>query len=115
MQREAERLPTLACTIGGGNKDSEAKLERKTKELELADIVVAPSHFVANSLPSGQHKKTVILSPFGSPAQQLGKKECNSNGPLRVLFVGSMGQRKGLADLFKAVKLLNTACIELVV
>jgi glycosyltransferase involved in cell wall biosynthesis len=35
--------------------------------------------------------------------------------PLRVLFVGSMGQRKGLADLFSAMELLKGENIELVV
>ena len=39
----------------------------------------------------------------------------NSGKSLRVLFAGSMGQRKGLGDLFKAVKLLNRKDIELVV
>jgi len=35
--------------------------------------------------------------------------------PLRVLFAGSMSQRKGLGDLFEAIKLLNNNNIQLVV
>src|SRR5436190_530638 len=38
-----------------------------------------------------------------------------TGGPLRVLFAGSMTQRKGLADLFAAIKLLGRTDVELIV
>lgn len=120
MIEEAQRLPLWADTLGGGIKDSQKKLERKTRELELADIVIAPGKFVGDSLPAWASKKALIIAPFGSP--NIVKKIVDSTPkkndvrrPLRVLFVGSMGQRKGLADLFKAIKLLNNDAIELVV
>jgi len=115
MMEEAIRLPQWAITLGGGIKDSPAKLERKTKELELADIVVGPGSFVMNSLPEWAKQKTKIVSPFGSPISQKPQKQHNDNRPLRVLFVGSMGQRKGLGDLFAAMNLLHSKNIELVV
>ena len=37
----------------------------------------------------------------------------SEDGPLRILFAGSLSQRKGLADLFTAVKALNTRHLEL--
>ncbi|MDB5011330.1 MAG: group 1 glycosyl transferase, partial [Mucilaginibacter sp.] len=37
------------------------------------------------------------------------------NSKLRVLFAGSLSQRKGLGDLFSAIRLLNNPQIELVV
>ncbi|HKO81284.1 MAG TPA: glycosyltransferase family 4 protein, partial [Chitinophagaceae bacterium] len=43
------------------------------------------------------------------------RKDQVPNCPLRVLYVGSMGQRKGLGDLFAAMRLLNNPNIELVV
>jgi glycosyltransferase involved in cell wall biosynthesis len=97
--------------------DSPAKLERKARELELADLVVVPSRFVADSLPSWAEQKTRVLSPFGSPvpAAAPAPKAVDPSKPLRVLFVGSMGQRKGLADLFQAMHLLKGENIELVV
>jgi glycosyltransferase involved in cell wall biosynthesis len=118
MMEEAERLPRWANTLGGGIYDSTAKLERKTKELELADIVITPCQFVADSLPGWAKSKKKIISPFGSPKiikqeQESDKKRIHR--PLRVLFVGSMGQRKGLGDLFNAVRILNTSHLELVV
>ncbi len=119
MKQEAKRLPEWAATFGGGEVDSEEKLERKTQELQLADDVVTPGSFVKDSLPGWSANKRVIVSPFGSP--DTGTELQNAFGiinnakPLRVLFAGSMSQRKGLADLFEAVKLLNTKNIELVV
>ena len=117
MWEEAERLPRWKHTINYGLKDSAKKLERKTKELELADIVIVPSTFVYNSLPSWALNKRIVVAPFGTPhtTKEIPLKKQNSAKRLRVLFAGSMSQRKGLADLFEAVKLLNTASVELVV
>jgi glycosyltransferase involved in cell wall biosynthesis len=121
MEEEAERLPLWANTLGGGIIDSQAKLERKTRELELADVVVYPGKFVGDSLPGWAKQKKQIMSPFGSPhaTEIVNLKEKyrrgNKDRPLRILFAGSMGQRKGLGDLFAAMRLLNSDNFELVV
>lgn len=121
MMEEAERLPCWAGTLGGGISDSEPKLERKTRELKLADVVVCPGKFVGDSLPAWANKKKIIMAPFGSPdiTGIVNDKEPFSIGkkdrPLRILFAGSMGQRKGLGDLFAAMRLLNRKDFELVV
>jgi glycosyltransferase involved in cell wall biosynthesis len=117
MQEEATRLPHWAITLGGGIKDSAAKLARKTQELELADVVVTPSTFVRDSLPTWAREKPTIMVPFGSPTSlsaDLPTTAQRASRPLRVLFVGALGQRKGLGDLFEAVKLLNRPDLELV-
>jgi glycosyltransferase involved in cell wall biosynthesis len=44
----------------------------------------------------------------------LSEQTATADGPLRVLFAGSMGQRKGLADLFAAFKILKRKDVELV-
>lgn len=117
MQEEALRLPEWAKTLGGGILDSEAKLERKRKELELADIIVGPGSFVIDSLPQWSTDKIKIVSPFGSPKSnsEIILSTKNKDKPLRVLFVGSMGQRKGLGDLFEAINQLKGEPVELVV
>ena len=118
MTEEAERLPEWAPTLGGGISDSIEKLSRKDQELDLADMIVVPSDFVAKSLPQNVQARNVVIAPFGSPPSWEGDDRVRTekkNSPLRVLFAGSMGQRKGLADLFSAIKLLNTKNIELVV
>lgn len=118
MFEEAERLPNWVPTLGGGIRDSQAKLDRKTRELELADVVVGPGRFVLDSLPAWASSKQLIMSPFGSPefgSAEDTQEEKSLDKPLRVLFVGSLGQRKGLGDLFEAVKKLDSKKIELVV
>lgn len=117
LLEEAVRYPQWKGTLSGGISDSQEKLQRKTSELELADVVTVPSMFVASSLPEWAKDKKVIISPFGTPAapEHFIARPTTANRPLRVLFAGSMSQRKGLADLFEAIKLLNTKAVELVV
>lgn len=123
LERERERLPDWASTMGGlsGERDSEEKLARKDAELREAQLVVVPSRFVADSLPEWVDPSSVVVAPFGTPAAaRFEQRSDPTRGytprrPLRVLFAGSMGQRKGLADLFAAVALLDTASVELVV
>lgn len=114
---EAVRKPDWAFTLGGGINDSLDKLERKRKELELADTIVVASDFVRNSLPVWASKKKIIQSPFGTPVSstQIVTEKRNNHQKLRVLFVGSMTQRKGLSDLFDAMKLVDSSKVELVV
>lgn len=115
---EVERMPKWKKTLGGGIKDSPQKLERKSKELELADIIIGPAQFVMESLPQWAKLKKRIISPFGSPEiifRSEEKAESIDKRPLRILFAGSMGQRKGLGDLFEAMKLLKSRNVELVV
>jgi glycosyltransferase involved in cell wall biosynthesis len=118
LHEEAERLPAWRCTLGGID-DSPAKLERKDRELAMADAVVVPSGFVLDSLPAHvRDAKPCIVAPFGAPdvkENESASMERSPGGPLRVLFAGSMTQRKGLADLFAAMRLLNRADVELVV
>ena len=110
LKEEALRLPEWEPTLFG-TRDSEAKLERKTRELALADLVICPSRFVQDSLPDGTRS---VVAEFGSPPL-CPILEKNDQGPLRVLFAGSMSQRKGLADLFQAMKILGSHRAELIV
>lgn len=120
MDEESQRIPSWVITLGGSVTDSEEKLKRKSEELTLADAVVSPSKFVEDSLPAWAKNKRLIMSPFGSPDDANGYIHSEvpkklQNRPLRILFVGSMGQRKGLADLFAAMRLLKGNNFELVV
>ena len=116
LREESERFPDWEPTLGG-TRDSEEKLACKTRELELSELVICPSAFVLESLPSDvKAKKQCLVVPFGSPEMDsIPQTERRASGPLRVLFAGAMTQRKGLADVFAAIKSLNTPQIELVV
>jgi glycosyltransferase involved in cell wall biosynthesis len=116
LREEAERYPDWEPTLGG-TRDSKEKLARKTRELELADLVVCPSNFVLESLPARiRQQKICLCVPFGSPEVDPGGLSTRaSEGPLRILFAGALTQRKGLADVFAAVKIVNSPQVELVV
>ena len=117
LEADAARLPEWEQTLIG-TRDSDAKLQRKTEELEAADLVICPSDFVLNSIPESlRTTRRCVVARFGSPpiVARRPRSRRGSNDPLRVLFAGSMTQRKGLADLFQAINLLNRKDIELVV
>jgi alpha-maltose-1-phosphate synthase len=107
FQEESELQPDWACTLTGLN-DSRAKLERKDQELQLADLVVVPSEFVRNTLQEYMVISSPIsVVPFGSPPPLSDPLHTSSTGPLRVLYVGSLGQRKGLSYALDAVHRLG--------
>ncbi len=67
LEEEKLRLPEWEPTLVG-TRDSPAKLERKTEELTLADVVICPSLFVLQSLPAAVRKeKNCVVAEFGSP------------------------------------------------
>lgn len=116
LREQAERYPRWEPTLGG-TRDSEEKLGRKTRELELAETVVCPSQFVLESLPpSARVSKKCVVAPFGSPAVSIDRPPdiSDDKGTLRVLFAGALTQRKGLADLFAAMKMVDATMVELV-
>jgi glycosyltransferase involved in cell wall biosynthesis len=107
LREEAERCPEWSSTLETLN-ESEEKLYRKEQELIAADRVVCPSQFVMESIPESiRRKKPCQIAPFGSPDEKPLPNIQNSSGALKLLFVGSMSQRKGLADIFKAMKSLK--------
>ena len=115
LREEAERYPDWEPTLIG-TSDSVKKLERKTQELELAELVICPSNFVLESLPApARAQKKCVIAAFGSPNVNLTPHPKASSGKLRVLFAGSLSQRKGLADLFQAMKLVHSNQVELIV
>jgi glycosyltransferase involved in cell wall biosynthesis len=117
LREEAQRYPAWEPTLGA-TRDSKGKLSRKTRELALAELVICPSTFVLESLPADcRIGKRCLVAPFGSPAVEISEERSKgrSGFPLRALFVGALTQRKGLADLFSAVKMIDSKQIELVV
>jgi glycosyltransferase involved in cell wall biosynthesis len=108
LAEEAERYPEWEPTLES-TREPEEKLFRKEEELRLADRITCPSKFVMDSIPSEIRQKTPCqISPFGSPpCEQVDCELPKKNDTLKLLFVGSMSQRKGLADLFEALKRLK--------
>lgn len=115
LHAQAERYPQWEPTLGG-TRDSPEKLARKTRELNLAEVVVCPSAFVLDSIPEQMRlAKKCVVAPFGSPPQRTDELQRSSRKQLRFLFAGALTQRKGLADLFAAMKMVNSSQAELIV
>lgn len=110
FREEAEREPEWACTLTG-NLDSNSKLERKDEELRLASAVVVASSFTRKTLEEMPGLKApVFVVPYGAPPVDTMKiKEPNLKGPLRVMFAGSLTQRKGVSYFLKACELMKDA------
>jgi len=110
---EAEREPEWASTLIG-NRDSPAKTDRKDAELAQADVVFVASAYTRRTLTeAADFKGTVMVVPYGAPdllpvlSSRAAPKSPSKK--LRVLFVGSLGQRKGLSYLFAASRQLRSA------
>ena len=114
LAEEAERYPEWEPTLES-TREPEEKLFQKEEELRLANRITCPSKFVLDSIPLEIRLKTPCqISPFGSPpSESVDFERPPKNDVLKLLFVGSMSQRKGLADLFEAMKLLNCEPVSL--
>lgn len=104
---EKEREPEWAATLSG-TKDSAQKLARKDEELSAADLVLVASSFTRRTLESAVVKCPVELVVYGAPTFSAEAPATDRRaGKLRVLFVGGLGQRKGLSYLLRAVEKLG--------
>jgi alpha-maltose-1-phosphate synthase len=81
-----------------------AEFERKDRELDLAEHVVVPSRFVADTLASGRDRVPPIsIVPFGAPTGEPRAPQSRPAGDrLQVLFVGAVDLRKGVHYLAQA-------------
>jgi glycosyltransferase involved in cell wall biosynthesis len=104
LQKEIERWPDWVSTMPNFI-DSEIKLFRKDEELRLADRIFVASKFTATTLNEFPGRLAPVeIIPYGFPPAVEDKKYSNPSGrKLKLLFVGGLSQRKGIADVFAAV------------
>ncbi|MEO6731462.1 MAG: glycosyltransferase family 4 protein [Ferruginibacter sp.] len=110
LEEEKKRLPEWENTITG-LFDSPAKLDQKDQEIKMADRIFVASQFTASTLKDYPGVlPPVQVVPYGFPT--VGKSrdyDTNKQGAIKLLFVGSLSQQKGIAHLFKAVNVLGDA------
>lgn len=113
----AERMnkPDWAVTLGGFD-DSDKKLQRKDKELDLADKIYVASTFTKKTLALFPGKLAEVeVIPYGFPPVNRQRVYQPFEGrKIKALFVGGLSQRKGISYLFEACKDLRQS-IELTV
>lgn len=110
FDEECEREPEWAPTLTGA-RDSNEKLARKDEELRLATRVVVASTFTNSTLAQAPHQRPVTVIPYGAPPAAT--NEISSSPKLKILFAGSLGQRKGLSYALRAVELFGKRNCEL--
>ncbi|WP_263359459.1 glycosyltransferase family 4 protein [Acidicapsa ligni] len=107
---EAELQPAWKGTLNA-LADSPAKLARKDEEIALADTIVVASSYTRSTLKLYPREiKKIVVIPYGTPRPIAASREVTSKEkPLRVLYVGSLAQRKGISYLFEAIDKLGSA------
>ena len=109
LSKELEKWPDWAATLTG-LKDSDDKLRCKDEELQLANCIFVASSFTATTLKEFPGNLPPIeVIPYGFPDVITHRNYSTAIGPtrLKLLFVGGLSQRKGIADLFQAVEGLS--------
>jgi glycosyltransferase involved in cell wall biosynthesis len=108
LDEERERWPQWIPSLTG-LKDSEEKLARKDEELQLADRIFVASNFTAKTLEEYPGKLAPIeVIPYGFPEVAKDREYTSThNRPIKLLFVGGLSQRKGIADMFAAVEAIG--------
>ncbi len=102
---EREREPEWAPTLTGA-RDSAEKLARKDEELRHAQRVIVASTFTKETLAEAPCPAKIDIIPYGAPPP-ISREIRKSSGSLKVLFAGSLGQRKGLSYLLKAIEMMK--------
>lgn len=102
FREHAEKRPEYAADLD--DHISAAHMDRRLREMELADCLVAGSSFVAESLMSeGIYENKIRVNPYGVNLEMFaGQDRSFSDVPPVFLFVGWFSQRKGIYYLLEA-------------
>lgn len=109
LEEEKKQFPGWQDTMPGLTNSKE-KLWRKDEELKMADRIFVASNFTKSTLNEYPGKLPPIqVIPYGFPEVSRPKNyfKTNRNAPVKLLFVGSLSQQKGIANLFQAANALG--------
>jgi glycosyltransferase involved in cell wall biosynthesis len=115
LQEERERCPEFSSTIPYW-PPLKSYLRCLEEEMLLADYILVPSTFSLHShLDAGVPFEKLILLPHATePPYESSSRKRHLDGKFRVLFAGSITQRKGVKYLLEAIKQLDSPMLELV-
>ena len=112
---EAEREPAFADTLNSFDWPNWL-VDRMNNEIDLANKIFVGSSFVRDSfLTERVPKEKLVVLPYGVDTHLFSPSDspCFNHNRLRVLFVGQIGQRKGLSYLLRAFNRLRGPGISL--
>jgi glycosyltransferase involved in cell wall biosynthesis len=105
LRNEVARFPELVTSyhrllLANGEKIA----LRKQTEYNLADCIIANSHYVRRTLiENGVPEAKIVTVPTGCPpVDQVGARCGRESGALRFLYVGTLSLRKGFPHLLAA-------------
>lgn len=104
LRQEEKRWPGWEPAIAD-DRYLGAYCERELEEWELASHIVCGSEFVKDGIAAGggPADRCVVIPVAADPAFSLQSRQ-EHTGPLRVLFMGTVGLRKGVPYLLGAAK-----------
>ena len=116
LNEEVRRHPEWTDDKDLGRYNHARMIEREQKEWEQADQILCGSTFVAEGIETcgGPREKCTVV-PYGVElkrtvrSESLGSTEKETNRPLRVLMVGTVGLRKGIPYVYQAARTLEYA------
>lgn len=109
IQHQTEVLAAEYARLGlGRTPTSPALVERELSEYEQADVIAVPSRFAARTfVDRGVPAAKVIVNPLGVDRGRFAVPAKARTGKPRILFVGEIGVRKGIAYLLEAFASLS--------
>lgn len=112
FREETERAPEFAETLV---VPPDWIIERCRVEALEADRVLVPSDYVRDTLiERGTKPERIAVIPYGVDIERFRPMPKPAGQKFRILFVGSLSQRKGIKYLLEAVKRLRLPDAELV-
>ncbi len=112
---EAQRHPEWAHSISNF-RYPEWYQRRLEAEPHAADVCIAASQFTRQSLvEAGVPAERIKLLPLAADVSQFTPVERPADGKFRILFVGGVGQRKGIKYLLEAYRRIRSEHTELVI
>jgi glycosyltransferase involved in cell wall biosynthesis len=115
LAAECEKHPEWADSISNFRFPDWYR-ERLEQEPHEADVCIAASRFTKNSLLDvGIADERIKLLPLGADLGEFSPTPRSADGPFRIVFVGGVGQRKGIKYLLEAFQKMRAASTELVI
>jgi glycosyltransferase involved in cell wall biosynthesis len=99
---------------GGLPSDRYVRPQQKRQEMELADLVLSPSSFVAETVRAFYPNKALALAPYGVDLEFWRASARTEGGELlRFIYAGQISLRKGIPTLLQAWEKAALRCAEL--